>query len=327
MIEIDGSIGEGGGQVLRTALSLSCILRKPVRIFNIRAGRSKPGLQPQHFTGVDALAKICNAKVSGLAGGSVELTFEPGGINGGEYRFDVGTAGSVILVAQTVLPVLLFGKEKGTVAITGGTHVMRAPNAHYFGNVFLPAIGRFGARAKMELVKYGFYPKGGGEVKLEIEPGGGLIGTEFLGNEGNEVNGIVCSGNLPLHVSEREKAEVLKHFPEAEVKIENVRGVANPGNAVTLWKGFLGGSALGEIRKSAELVAQEACAELKREIESGACVDRHLADQLLLYAALAKGGSRLRASELTLHAETNMGIIEKFTGRKFEVEGNLVSVS
>ena len=312
MLEIDGSMGEGGGQVLRTALSLACVLRQPVRISNIRAGRPKPGLAAQHLTVCRLLSEISCAKMEGASLGSTVLSFEPGEISGGNYKFNIGTAGSCALLLQAALPVLAHAAHPSSLEITGGTHVSHSPTFEYFSNVFLPAAQKFGVRAEAGMPRAGFYPKGGGMVLLSVEPSK-LLGCK-LEQQKAPVQYSIISSSLPPHVLQREEAEVKKAFPEAS-------GVAREaeadcaGNAVTVWSGAFGASALGERGKPAEKVASEACGSLAQGLESICAVDAHLADQLLLYAALAKGKTEFSTPEFSSHLRTNADVIRAMTGR------------
>ncbi|MBI5226973.1 RNA 3'-phosphate cyclase [Candidatus Micrarchaeota archaeon] len=322
IIEIDGSFGEGGGQVIRTAMTLSAITQNPVRIINIRAGRPNPGLQPQHLMACKAVRNICRGTLEGAEVGSTELKFVPGPIVGGKYEFDIGTAGSVTLVAQTILPILLTKAEKASqVRIIGGTHVMKSPGFDYFENVFVPAIGRFGAKVKTSMKKAGYYPKGGGIIDLEIEPSAsGLIGNElWTDNENEKISAIIRIAGLDMGIAIREK----KIFVQNEIEKVFIRQdeALSVGNAVTAYAGSRGAYVLGEKGKRAEAVAQEALDGLKNEEKQKSDVDKHLADQLLIYAALAKGNSRYKTSEITGHLETNAEIITKFlTERKIIIE-------
>ncbi len=320
MIEIDGSFGEGGGQIIRTVLSLSAITKKPVYIFNIRANRPNPGLAAQHLTAARAVRSICRGILSHCEIGSTEIVFEPGEIFGGRYEFNIGTAGSVILVAQTILPILLFASKPSTVRIIGGTHVMKSPSYDYFEKVFIPAISLFGAIAKSRIIRSGYYPKGGGEIELSINPSQ-LKGNEIWTHE--QTNVLIRISDLPIAIAVREKKIFLQN------KIEHVQifeGQGESGNAVLAWNGFLGSYALGERGKRAETVAQECHENLAMEINAGSEVDKHLADQLLIYAALANTRSRFKTSEFTTHTKTNMYVISKFIERKIVLKNNEISV-
>lgn len=317
MLEIDGSIGEGGGQVLRTALALSCIKGQPVRISSIRAGRETPGLKAQHLAVCRLLAEISGAKMEGAVIGSTEITFLPGKISGGNYRFDIGTAGSCTLFLSAALPVLMFAEKKSSLEITGGTHVAHSPTFEYFSEVFLPAARKFGAEASAKMERAGFYPKGGGKVLLEVEPST-LKGCEFAPQADGTVHYSIISSSIPLHVAAREEEIVKKEFPGAQGKAQAL-DAACAGNAVTLWKGFSGASSLGERGKPADAVAKEACSALKGELAAGASVDSHLADQLLIYAALSGGKSKYFTPHATSHLKTNAEIIRAFIKRNISL--------
>lgn len=319
MIEIDGSTGEGGGQVLRTALSVACVLQKPIRITNIRAGRSQPGLKAQHLTVCNLLAKITNAKIEGAALGSTEIEFSPGEISGGEYSFDIGTAGSITLLLQAALPVLAHAKHPSLLSITGGTHVAFSPTFDYFSEVFLPAAAKFGVNAEVRMLQAGFYPKGGGNAELKVQPSK-LAGAAFEPQDHRHVLYSIISSGLPPHVAEREEKELEKalHGHELRGKITEVRSSC-AGNAVTVWSGFVGSSSLGEAGKPAEKVAGEAAEAFLAEVKSGASVDSHLADQLPLYAALAEGKSAYGTSKFTQHLITNAEVLSALTGRNIRL--------
>ncbi|MFA6328625.1 MAG: RNA 3'-terminal phosphate cyclase [Candidatus Micrarchaeia archaeon] len=335
MLEIDGSIGEGGGQVLRTALSLSCVLQRSVRIKNIRAGRPKPGLAAQHLTACMLLSEICGAKMQGASLGSTELAFEPGKISGGEYKFDIGTAGSCTLLLQSALPVLARAERPSTLEIIGGTHVSHSPTLEYFSDVFLPSVRRFGVRAEAGMQRAGFYPKGGGKISLKVEPSK-LHGCEFM-PKAQPIKYSIIASSLPQHVLQREEEEVKKAFPGATGGARAVEASC-AGNALTIWSGAFGASALGERGKPAEKVSQEACAELMRGMQVGAgaaagavllpacSVDAHLADQLLIYAALADGKSGFSTPAFSPHLRTNADVVRAMTGRNI-ILGNDRTVS
>ena len=312
MLEIDGSMGEGGGQVLRTTLSLSCVLGREVRIKNIRAGRSKPGLAAQHLTACNLLSEISGAKMSGAALGSTEIAFSPGKISGGDYKFDIGTAGSCTLLLQAALPVLAHAAHPSSLEIKGGTHVSHSPTFEYFSEVFLPAARKFGLRAEAEMPRAGFYPKGGGIVSLKVEPSK-LLGCNFEHGK-QPIKYSILASSLPPHVLQREEEEIKKKFPGCAGVTREVEASC-AGNALTIWSGAFGASALGEVGKPAEKVAQEACAALAEGLQSGCAIDTHLADQLLIYAALAQGKSAFSTPEFSSHLLTNADAIRAMTGR------------
>jgi RNA 3'-terminal phosphate cyclase (ATP) len=323
MIELDGSIGEGGGQVLRTALSVACVQGKPIRISNIRAGRQNPGLRPQHLTVCRLLAEITGAKMQGAEIGSTEITFEPGAISGGKFSFDIGTAGSCILLLQSALPVMLCAKEECALEITGGTHVRGAPTYEYFSNVFLPAIAKFGVRSTATLEKFGFYPKGGGKIVVKTSPAK-FVGCEIAPEPHKQVEYSIITSGLPPHVAEREEKKIQHALHAAGIKCTGEKKAVMTdcaGNAVSLFSGTIGSSSLGEAGKPAEKVAGEACEAFVSEAKSGAAVDSHLADQLLLYAALAEGGTKFSTSKFTSHLETNAQVLRNLTGRDIILGG------
>ncbi len=363
MLEIDGSMGEGGGQVLRTALSMACVLGKNVRISNIRAGRSPPGLKAQHLAVCKLLARICNAKVQGAQIGSTEIIFEPGEITGGEYSFDIGTAGSISLLFQAALPVLLHAKRPSVLRIVGGTHVRAAPTLDYFAEVFLPCARRFGAIASCNLVRAGFYPQGGGEAALSVQPSvlsgtvlgrrgrrslamdsglpevndaagrkGSLAGNLDLqeadgGMAGREVRCRIVSCGLPPHVEERERQEVEKLLKNFSPKVEVVEPpCVSVGNAITIWSGTLGADAVGEKGVNAEEVAGKCVRAFLEEESGGWAVDSHLADQLLVLACLAHGKSSYSMRVASSHLSTNAQVLRKMCARNISIGRDCVEV-
>ncbi|MBS3068147.1 RNA 3'-phosphate cyclase [Candidatus Micrarchaeota archaeon] len=319
LIEIDGDYLEGGGQIIRTAMSLSAITKKPIKIINIRAKRPNPGLQAQHLTACKAVRSICRGTLEGAELGSKDLIFNPGEIVGGKYEFNIGTAGSVCLVAQTILPILFHAEKESNVRIIGGTHVMKAPSYDYFENIFMRAIITMGAKIKSKIIKPGYYPRGGGEIEIEAEPSKFNGKTEW--EKENIVRVLIRVSNLPLSIAIREKKIFVQNEIE-NVKIYEEKG--DIGNALLAWQDYRGSYALGEKGKRAEQVAQEALDELKKESNSD--VDKHLADQLLLYAALANGKTELVTSEITDHFHTNAEIIKKFIKREIKIENNKVTI-
>ncbi|RLI80062.1 RNA 3'-phosphate cyclase [Archaeoglobales archaeon] len=321
MIKIDGSFGEGGGQILRTAISLSCITLKPVEIYNIRANRPKPGLAAQHLKGVEAAKLISNAEVEGLRLGSTRVVFKPKNLKGGSFRIDIGTAGSVTLILQTVLLPSLIAEKITFFEIRSGTDVKWSPPVDYVKNVTFKALKELNAEIRLEVVKRGYYPKGGGLVKVEVNSSK-LRGVEFeLFKE--KIRGISHCLNLPKHVVERQAkaaAEYLKYKGyDVEIEMEMNKGFST-GSGITLWSGYKGGSGLGEKGKRAEIVGREAAIEIVKELEFDACFDRHLADQIMPFAVVAKGITTYTTSEITKHLISNAYVIEKFLGDVVEVD-------
>jgi RNA 3'-terminal phosphate cyclase (ATP) len=327
MLVLDGAHGEGGGQILRTAISLAAVLGQPVRIEQIRAGRPKPGLRPQHLTAVRALAQVTRAEVSGADLGSQELTFRPRQPRPGHYLFDVaektGSAGSVTLIAQSLLPVLLRADQPTSLVLRGGTHVPWSPPAHYVLYVFLPALASMGARVEMSLERWGWYPRGGGEVRLEVSPARTLTGVDWRAPPPLAAfRALSAASRLPEHVIRRQAERLQARLGEAlEVECLPASGL-DPGSLVFLWGPQAGFDALGARGKPAEVVADEVAEAFLRFKARQAAVDRHLADQIAIYLALAQGPSRLSTEELTSHLLTNLWVIEQFLGPTFQVQGN-----
>ena len=329
LIRIDGRYGEGGGQILRTSLALASLLRRPLEIHHIRGGRKKPGLRPQHLTAVQAMAKITNAKTKGVEPGSTDLLFEPGQIRSGSYSFHVGTAGSTSLVLQTMIPALLFGEGASKVVIEGGTHVPWSPSFHYLRAVFAPALQEMGCVLNLEIGRWGWYPKGGGQIIAEISPASALHPTKrWQRGEVNEIHLLSALSNLPMSIGERQKDQVNRRLDAYGLKITHTELVDAPsvgtGTMVFLTyrfeKGTAGFTSLGKKGKRAEKVADEACSEFFRFVASDAAVDEHLADQLILYMALAKGQSSIVTKSLTRHLNTNIWVVEQFLPVTFQVD-------
>jgi RNA 3'-terminal phosphate cyclase (ATP) len=326
MLTLDGSFGEGGGQILRTALGLSLVTGTPFTIERIRAGREKPGLLRQHLTAVQAAAEVGKAEVAGAAIGSRALTFKPGRVGPGTYAFSVGTAGSATLVLQTVLPALLAASGPSTLTFEGGTHNPWAPPFDFLEKAFLPLLGRMGAPVAVRLERRGFYPAGGGRFTAEIRPAPRLARLD-LPERGavRAIRAAAVVAALPADIARRELRALAGRLPldpsRGSVVEDDVS--AGPGNAVLVevesehvtevFTGF------GEKRVSAERVAGRVADEVRAYLDAGVPVGEHLADQLLLPLAQAGGGS-FATLPLSLHATTNIEVIRKFLGVSIEVE-------
>ncbi len=318
LITLDGAMGEGGGQVLRSSLSLSAVTGRPFKLERVRAARRKPGLMRQHLTAVRAAAEICGAQVDGAALGSDTVTFRPGRIRAGDYAFHVGTAGSAALVLQTVIPALALADEASTVVVEGGTHVPMAPTVDFLDLSYGRALRAMGVGLHVELERPGFYPAGGGRVRVRVEPASGLTPLELLergAHEGRHAR-VLVGGGLPERVARSELRRVTSRltWPEDATEIE-VRESLSPGNALALILRYAHVTAvftaLGAVGKPGMRVADEAIDATRRYLLAQAPVGEHLADQLLVPLALA-GGGRLRTLRPTAHTRTNAAVVERF---------------
>ncbi|MHC5038992.1 MAG: RNA 3'-terminal phosphate cyclase [Planctomycetota bacterium] len=318
MLIIDGSQGEGGGQILRTSLALSLWTGQPFRIENIRAHRKKPGLLRQHLTAVRAASQIGRAQTEGTSLGSLQLTFAPGPPRPGSYRFAVGTAGSATLVLQTVLPALLTAPEPSSLLLEGGTHNPFAPSFDFLAKTFLPLIERMGVKVTAELERPGFFPAGGGRFRVSIEPVPELRPIRLLERGSiREVRARAQVARLPRHIAEREVRRVQTglELDAGSVSIEELPAPFGPGNVLLI---EIESDALTEVVTGfgkrgvkAEIVAKKAIKEARRYLDAGVPVGEHLADQILLPLALAGGGS-FRTLPLSSHAQTNIGVLKRF---------------
>jgi RNA 3'-terminal phosphate cyclase (ATP) len=324
-VEIDGSRGEGGGQILRTSLALSMITKRPLRMRRIRAGRKKPGLQRQHLACVEAAAQLCHAHVSGAEVGSQELELTPGADCSEHLTIDIGTAGSTTLVLQTVLvPAIAMGRALHA-TVMGGTHNPLAPPFEFLERVFLPHVRAMGAHVTLTLDKHGVMPNGGGRVTLEVRPASKLTPVAIV--EAGPITGTratVIVARLPTHVADRELAIARARFKIApeDCSVVDVRG--GPANVLMIEIERAGSREIvtghGEKGLRAELVAERACDEMQRYIDGNAPVGEHLADQLLLPMALAKGGRFRTRGALSSHTTTNIETIRMFLDVPIRVE-------
>jgi len=335
MIELDGSMGEGGGQILRSSLTLSLLTGKPFRLFNIRAGRPKPGLQPQHLMSVRAAATVGKAQITGDRQGSRELVFEPGTVAGGNYRFDINTAGATGLVLQTIaLPLLLEAGQPSEVIITGGTHTTTSPCFHFLDTTWRAYLTHLGVTMKLRIVRPGFYPRGGGEIRASLQPISQLGGYEPLVQEPLTIRGFSAVAGLPEHIAARQKRRAENRLRDRGLQSQLSEEVwdGGPGSvlAICLYTRpaptlFFG---LGARGKPAEAVADEAVDQVlkfvaRREREDQQeVVDFHSADQLVLPLALSPQKSWYHVSEVTQHLLTNINVVRRFVDREIVCEGN-----
>jgi RNA 3'-terminal phosphate cyclase (ATP) len=322
-IKLDGSIGEGGGQILRTALSLSMITGTPFEKKNIRANRPKPGLLRQHLTAVLAAQKVCGAYVTGAEMGSPSLTFRPGAVKGGTYAFAIGSAGSATLVLQTILPALLFADAESHISIDGGTHNSMAPPAHFLKRAFVPLLNRMGANVSVTLERFGFYPAGGGRITAHVVPCKQLTPLTLTtrgARTGNFAEAFIAG--VPGHVGRRELDVIgaAMGWDETQLLMRGLADTHGPGNVVLITLAHENVtevfSAFGEKGIAAEAVANKVLTETREYIASTAAVGEHLADQLLIPLALA-GAGMFTTTTLSDHTITNMNVIKQFLPVEF----------
>jgi RNA 3'-phosphate cyclase len=321
MIEIDGSYGEGGGQILRTAVAMAAFRGIPCRITNIRKGRSQPGLRHQHQAGVKALAQLCNAEVAGLSVGSEEVTFKPGQIAGGTLSIDVGTAGAIGLILQSLMLPAINVPFPLLLTIRGGTDVPWAPTIGYITEVVIPVLGTVGYRGEVAMTRRGYFPRGGGEVSAELK-GGILTPLELV--EPGHIQLISGRSHASWalreqRVAERQQAGAMAILEKAGVPIEikvEYGPTASPGSGIDLWAQAqntrLGANALSARGKKAEEVGADAAAALLRQISSGAVLDEWLGDQIIPFLAVAGGRATISIARLTEHLRTNLWVVNHF---------------
>jgi RNA 3'-phosphate cyclase len=339
MHEIDGSYGEGGGQLLRTAVALAAITGRSVHVRNIRARRSNPGLAPQHLTAVKAVASLCGAEVDGLEVHSREICFNPGSLRGGRFDFPVGTAGSITLVLQAALPVAIVCAERTSMHITGGTDVRAAPPLDYFRHVLLPLLSPMGVTAKIDVLQRGYYPRGGGEVTVAVEPSP-ILRPMILDAPGNLLATRVLAhvANLPVHIGQRMAKSALTElspFATPAIELEALgsdKAIGSGGAIVSIGQlehTRLGASAVAQRGVPAEQLGAASGRLLRQEVLSGATLDLHAADQVLIYLALAGRASRFLARSFSSHAATAVWLLEQFLPVRFQIGqvGGLVSVT
>ena len=361
MIELDGSHLEGGGALVRVALALSTLTNQPFKVNNIRAGRPKPGLKAQHLASIKSLKEICDAKTSDVELGTTEFWYHPGKIKKGKFDVDIGTAGSITLLLQALILPSLFAPGKVTINIKGGTCGKWQASVDYLQNLLLPQLRRFVDKIEMKILRRGYYPRGGGEISLEVTPRLKLKNQDNFNSFYDEIQfktskiDLAQQGtleqirgtiNVSLELQDKEVGDRIKRMAESALKQfdvpKNVRveytNAQSIGGEVLLWGLFskdgkmdydnpivLGGDALIEQGKSSEEIGKEAANELKERIYSESAVDEHLTDQLIQFMGL-RLGSKIKSEKVSNHTKTNIYVVEKFLPVKFIVEGNVVSV-
>jgi len=332
LIEVDGSLMEGGGQLLRMATTYSAILGEPVKITNIRANRNQPGLKPQHLSTLKAVAEICSAETKGLEVASREVEFHPRKIKGGEFNFDIGTAGSCSLLLQCAAPVAAYSDGPVRISVRGGTAVRWSPPMHIVQHVVWAGLNRMGFSGVVRVLRDGYYPKGGGVVEARINPVRGFKSIECEKAEVSGIRGLSTCGGLPRHVAERQADSALRVIRdegfEAHIDVATPGKTLtplSPGSVICLWAegdALIGDDGLGERGKTAERVGSEAAQRLIEQIRTGAYVDLHTADNLILPCSLAAGTSSFTVTRLTLHTLTAVEVAKSIIGAKIIVEGS-----
>jgi RNA 3'-terminal phosphate cyclase (ATP) len=331
MILIDGSQGEGGGQIVRSSLALSLVTGRAVKIDNIRAGRPKPGLMRQHLAAVQAAAEVTQAEVTGATVGSRSITFRPRGVRSGDYHFRIGTAGSTTLVLQTVLPALVITEGQSELTLEGGTHNPWAPPFDFLARTFFPLLSQMGPRLAARLDRYGFYPAAGGKLTVRIDPSATLRRLELVERgEISSCSDVALIAKLPLHIAERELRTIgaKTNWPPSCFRVEQIADSSGPGNAViievaspTVTEVF---TAFGRYGVRAERVADEALEQALAYLDTNVPVGPYLADQLLLplgiAAAHGDGGGKFRTLPLTSHSTTHIEILRRFLDVEIHIE-------
>lgn len=338
MIEIDGSIGEGGGQVLRTSLSLAAILVKPVRVYNIRSNRPNPGLRPQHIYSIKVLADFTEADVTGLTEGSSEIIFKPKRKRIGVTALDIGTAGSISLLIQAITPYCVSMDKPVRIKFIGGTNVRWSPPIDYLQYVTAPILRKMGVAVDIKLIKRGFYPRGGGIVEASFQPCHS-IKPLLIDKQQHvlDIKGISYAGKLPSHVIKRQAESALKRIKNTDTHLEKTpievfeeppAASESPGSGILLYAhldegGIIGADELGEKGLAAEKVGEHAADNLSAQLKTKAGIDKNMGDMLITYLGLADGRSRIYVSQLTLHTLTNIKVFETMMNVKFKISGNL----
>ncbi|HLE35307.1 MAG TPA: RNA 3'-terminal phosphate cyclase [Nitrososphaerales archaeon] len=327
-IKIDGGFGEGGGQILRTSVALSAITRKPVEVFNIRAKRDNPGLRPQHVTAIKAVASLCNADVENVNVGSNMIRFSPKEMQSGSMKMDVGTAGSITMILQAVIPAVSLANKKADIELVGGTDVRWSPTFDYMRYVLRAAYKTLGINFDINVLKRGYYPVGGGVVKASIEPCNKLNALDMVSAPKIEPKMISVCSSLPKHVAERQIASALSRLQKENVKCNSYSASFeqshSPGSSILIYSTsdygpFIGGDSIGEKGKRSEEVGSEAADRFLDAYLSNAPIDPYLADMLVLPLCLADGRSKFAVNKATQHLSTNLYIASKIVSCSYEI--------
>ena len=330
LVKIDGSQGEGGGQILRTTISLSAITGKPVEVINIRANRSNPGLRPQHMTAIKIIADLFHAEFENLKIGADWIRFLPSDkFKGGSVKFDIGTAGSIPLILMTVVPAISLSNNSLQIEVTGGTDVKASPTIDYIKHIVAESYRSIGIKFSVNVLKRGYYPKGGGVVQSTILPCKSPGTLEMLATRHVEPKIISVCSQLPLHVAKRQISSAIIALEKKEILCSNytasIETSASPGSSILIYSAsdfglYIGGDSIGEPGKRAEAVGKEAADRFLESMLAQALVDPFLADMLVLPLALSKGTSRYRVARLTQHLLTNLHVASEITRCKFSIE-------
>lgn len=338
MLHIDGSAKSGSGTIVRYAIALASLLGEDLHITNIRARRDKPGLRPQHLASVKACAEICGARVAGAVVNSMEITYRPSPkIKGGRYQWEIGTAGSTTLLTITLLPIALFADKETSLQISGGLFQDFAPSAHHMQHVLFPTLKKMGIEVELEIVRPGYVPTGGGIIQVSIKPVAGAMKPQQMLQQGKvkEIAGIALSSRLKsARVSERMAEECQKILSRdgyrAKMEIQYDDTAIQAGASLALWAETdtgcrLGADQAGKRGRSSEEIGRRVALTLLEDLKAGATADRYLADQLIIYAALADGTTEYLIPRFTEHIDSNLWLVEKF-GARTRVEGNKLHI-
>ena len=335
MIYVDGAQRSGSGTIVRYAVALAALLGEELRLTNIRARRDKPGLRPQHLRAIEAVREICQGRLKGGNIGSSEITFSPGNRIGGDYEWDIGTAGSTTMLAMTVLPAACFAPNASSFRISGGLFQDFAPSAYHMQHVLFPILAKMGIRAELEIIRPGYVPRGGGIIEVKVIPTGEMIQPLTLPEQGKlaKIEGVALSSHLrQRRVSQRmaqKCRETLKaRGYDAQIEAIYEDTALQAGAALALYAQtdtgcIIGADMAGQPRRSSEEIARHVARTFLEDLSTGATVDRYLADQLILYAALAQGQSEYRIPRMTEHVETNLWLVESILGTGVEVQEDL----